>query len=735
MRLLCPALVGDVQALPEDFSTFPNSTRVRRAMEGIGLRGADFASGREAGRVRARAACLMAVWWLIAGAGCSMDRLIKLADLTSTETVTVRKTPQNPLEATLNLVSKQGPRPTPRVEQFLRRYDLGKAPDGDPHKTLGELQKIVAEEPDSENVYAYAELAYIFGKKADAKGDKELALDMYGASVAHSYLYLFDPKFDRLRNPYDPNFRRACDLYNNSLESALRIVKRTGKLAPGQVLTVKTSSHEFAVQVTSNGRWQDDEFDRIEFVSDYEVTGLTNRHHTYGLGVPLIAIRKKRPKEDRAERFYPPGLTFPVTAFLRVDAPASEGGAYRCELELRDPLQATDVQVGDRIAPLETDISTPLAYYLNDPLLRSNFLGSYGLLDANAGQEFKGLYMLEPYDPHKIPVVMVHGLWSSPVTWMEMFNDLRSVADVREHFQFWFFLYPTGQPFWISAAQMRQELTQARQIIDPNRQAAALDQMVLVGHSMGGLVSTMQTLESGEDFWRVVSDKPFTDLKVDDDTRRQLEATLFFQPNRSVTRVVTIATPHRGSDFANDYTRYLGRKLITLPKMLVQASQKVVSDNPDFFRDTRLLTMTTSIDSLSPESPIFPAMLQAKRAPWVRYHNVIGQISQDTFLGRLSGVGDGVVEVASARVPYAVSEISVPADHSNVHSHPLAVLEVERILREHLRDLRSTAATAPPFQAPVQAPGAWAGHTAPAWPPSFPADANRTPARFAAPGR
>jgi pimeloyl-ACP methyl ester carboxylesterase len=246
---------------------------------------------------------------------------------------------------------------------------------------------------------------------------------------------------------------------------------------------------------------------------------------------------------------------------------------------------------------------------------------------------------------------------------------------------------------------MRLELERVRQTLDPERRAAALDQMVLVGHSMGGLVSTMQTLEAGEDFWRILTDRPFSDLKADDATRRQLEATLFFHPNRSVARVVTIATPHHGSEFANDTTRYLGRKLITLPKMLVQTTQQVVKDNPDFFRDTRLLSMTTSIDSLAPDSPIFPAMQRAQRAPWVRYHNIIGQVSQESFLSRISGDSDGVVAVASARVPYSVSELSVPADHSHVHSHPLAVLEVERVLREHLRELR--AARVPPIATPA----------------------------------
>ena len=111
-----------------------------------------------------------------------------------------------------------------------------------------------------------------------------------------------------------------------------------------------------------------------------------------------------------------------------------------------------------------------------------------------------GLYMVQPYEPGKIPVLMVHGLWSSPMTWMEMFNDLRSQPEIRDHYQFWFYLYPTGQPFWLSAAQLRRDLAKVREVLDPTHQEPALDQMVLIGHSMGGLVSQLQTLQSGDDY-------------------------------------------------------------------------------------------------------------------------------------------------------------------------------------------------------------------------------------------
>jgi len=265
-----------------------------------------------------------------------------------------------------------------------------------------------------------------------------------------------------------------------------------------------------------------------------------------------------------------------------------------------------------------------------------------------------------------------------------MFNDLRAFPEIRSRCQFWFFLYPTGQPFWVSAAQLRDTLAEVRQTLDPQLRNPNLDQMVLVGHSMGGLVSKLQTLESGDDFWRVVADKPIEELKASPEDTAKLAKCFYFHPNPSVKRIVTIGTPHRGSTYANDYTRQLSRKLIALPEMMLELGTKLSLSNPGYFRNTDLLTMTTSIDSLAPDCPIFPPMLKAPRSTWTHYHNIVGVVPRKTFVGRVSEEGDGVVGFQSAHLEDAESEIVVQADHLVVHRHPLAILEVRRILLEHL---------------------------------------------------
>jgi hypothetical protein len=284
-----------------------------------------------------------------------------------------------------------------------------------------------------------------------------------------------------------------------------------------------------------------------------------------------------------------------------------------------------------------------------------------------------------------------------------MFNDLRANVDVRQNYQFWFYLYPTGQPFWISAAKMREDLARVRQDLDPQRRCAALDQMVLVGHSMGGLVSKLQTVASGDDYWSAVSNTPFTLVKASPQTRETLERTFFFGPNPAIRRVVTIGTPHRGSEFANKYTRFLGRSLIFLPEMLVSATKELYQDNPEIFRDPSFARNKTSLDSLAPQSPLLPVLLSGRRPPWVTYHNIVGVVGYDESPEAASEGSDGVVAFASAHLDDVASELIVDADHVNVHRHPLAVLEVRRILLEHLASQRR-------WQGPQPPPFRTAGH-------------------------
>ena len=146
------------------------------------------------------------------------------------------------------------------------------------------------------------------------------------------------------------------------------------------------------------------------------------------------------------------------------------------------------------------------------------------------------LMMVEPYQPGKIPVVFIHGLLSDPMTWVDTANELRAVSDLYRRFQFWGFRYPTGGALLESAADLREKLLLAREVCDPHHQDPALERMVLVGHSMGGLMSRLQVTYSLDILWRQAARQPLEAIRAEPNVRERLRRQFFFDPSPLVTR-------------------------------------------------------------------------------------------------------------------------------------------------------------------------------------------------------
>ncbi len=621
-----------------------------------------------------------------------------LSGCRSSDWVRVRQKPSTPLAAELSLFSWRGPQPTDRTRQLMRRYDLTKTYRKSPKKALDKLIQLADRSDNADHAFAVAELAFIAGERAHRLDRLSEALDLYGISVAHAHAYLLSGRYGARRNPFDPRFRLASDIYNGALESSMRIVQQRGQLKPGGTHLIVTDSQQYEVTVACRGSWDASEIGDLKFVSDYRVIGLKNHYRTYGLGVPMIGVYNPHSGRDPAEKLYAPGMSFPITAFLRV-LPGSfqnlqtHTGRHFCVLELHDPMVTDALLIEEQLVPLETDLSTPLAYSLNDPAFRNANLPTLNLLNPAKRRKVQGLYLLERYDPRKIPVLMVHGLWSNLVTWMEMFNDLRGMPEIRDNYQFWFYLYPTGQPLWLTADDLRNDLADAREAIDPTHSVPRLNQMVVVAHSMGGLIARMQTLQPPHPQWRMVLQRNHDRLNKQE--KESLRKALRLEPNPDIRRVITIATPHHGSHLSNRATQWLGRQLIRLPEPIERATLRIVRGPNDMLT---LPAGQTSIEGLSPESPLLQLINQAKPAAWVHFHNIIGRIDDGhRLIRKVSGDSDGVVTVESARLEYAESELIVPADHMHVHRHPRTILEVQRILLEHLEAVkRSTIERLPP---------------------------------------
>lgn len=603
---------------------------------------------------------------------------------------------------------------SPRTLQTLRQHDLERLYPDRLAETVAQLHGEALRDPHPDLLFALAEVNYLRGTRAEKKGHRE-ACSYYYLSAGYAYHYLFAdyPPTAAVPGPiqrvqavesgtsaeaFDPRFRLACDLYNAGLAKCIAAAQAHGQFDPrGHIYFPDPDGEKKPVllQVAHNGfAYAASEFGPLQLCSEYQVVGLANHHRTFGLGVPLIGTRAADAARP-AHRYYPAQGNFPVTAFFRFEGSLADLYEHRAgRLELLNPLAVQTVRVRDRAVPLESDLTTPLAYYLSQARLDS--LGVTGFLHPDALQAKTGLYTMEPYQPGKIPVVMVHGLLASPLTWAPMFNDLQADPTIRKRYQFWVYFYPTSNPYLFTAAQLRGELAEMRRTLDPDGRDPALGNMVLVGHSMGGLVSRLMTIDGGDDLWKLASGTPFDHLRLEPSSRSELRNTFYFERQPHVTRAVFLGTPHHGSRISPSLLGRFGARLARLPNTVRRITNDLLEDNPELADSLMGTQRLNSIDLLDPESPALQLIAHRPRPQHVRYHSVIGVTSRHTLLlERLLGGGycqpsDGVVPYTSARLDGVASELVVPADHYTVHHHPLAILEVRRILLEHLQEHEQT---------------------------------------------
>jgi pimeloyl-ACP methyl ester carboxylesterase len=290
-----------------------------------------------------------------------------------------------------------------------------------------------------------------------------------------------------------------------------------------------------------------------------------------------------------------------------------------------------------------------------------------------------GLSLVSPYSRGKIPVLFIHGLWATPGSWHRMISELEEDSAIRQRYQFWTFGYSTGDPIPYSAHLLRGNLGDVRQQIDPDKADASLDRMVIVGHSMGGLLSKMIATDAGDRLWRVISDRPFGELLGEKPDLELFRSGLFFAPRPEVRRLIYIATPHLGSRVDRGPIERIGTRLVRVPDPLHAAHHRLVTRNdPTFFREHFRKAIPTSIDELEWGSPMLTGLSELTPAPAVKVHSIIA-VRPAT---RASGRSDGLVRYESAHVAGVVSEKIVLTGHL-CQEHPDVIGEVRRILLEH----------------------------------------------------
>lgn len=433
---------------------------------------------------------------------------------------------------------------------------------------------------------------------------------------------------------------------------------------------VRMLRDEFDIQVVwdVDGPWRLEDFDRWLCADTRAWQGLRHRYRRRGAGAPLIVERTPALGIERP--LTPEAVTRAATAVLQ--PPPGDHGSPR--LLLLNPRTDDEVEVLPGIrAPLAADFTAPFAHLLAAAELHA--LENRSFFDADASGH-EGMFLLEDYDPERQPVVMVHGLWSSPLTWRDLTNDIFGDPSLHGRYQVWHYMYATGTPLLENARQLRAALIATRRQLDPELDdRASRDGPILVGHSMGGLLSRMVLSSSGDGIWGTLFESPFADVvdALDDEDRAFATELYFWEALPFVPRAIFIAAPHRGSGMSDAWIGRFGSALMAIPRRLRRLVDRI--------RDrTRVrVEVPTSVDELSMRHPVMTALGELQLREDLVYHSIMGDVSgsDDPTLWN-----DGVVPYGSSRLPHAASEKVIRgADHS-VHFDARASAEVRRILRE-----------------------------------------------------
>lgn len=470
-----------------------------------------------------------------------------------------------------------------------------------------------------------------------------------------------------VRNP-DATAARAA--YNFAVARAIGTIKRA-KLDPlTRPLRVPASGGGFVVTVRRDPRpqWNPSLYTFVP-ADEFDVKGkfVTDRTLKDGLGAPLVAIGRDKNKDMRAN-FALPRTFYGVTAVIRF-----EGG--RAVISFEDPLNTERIRFSGRSFPLAANFTVPLAVMLASANPKMHELPRLLLPERFA--ETARITRLQPYDPNKTVVLVIHGLMDTPATWTPMINALRGDEQIRKTCQFWIFSYPSGYPYPYSASILRRELDAIE------KKFPLKNPMIVIGHSMGGCIARLLITDTGDKVWMQIFKKKPEEVSLLPASRKLLTEASIFRHRPEIGRVIFISAPLRGSDIAKNPLGRIGSMFVRGPTALLGVGRDVFKITTFRGDELKLKRMPNSIDTLAPNNRFVKAINNVPITAGIPYHVICG----DRGMGgnkdhSIPVMSDGVVPYWSSHLPDAQSERIVPSDHG-AHQNPRAIEEVKRILRLH----------------------------------------------------
>jgi pimeloyl-ACP methyl ester carboxylesterase len=576
------------------------------------------------------------------------------------------------------------------TQNVLYRRDLFARFENDPEATLAALHtEVAADRGGRDDICALAELSFIY---AENTGKRHYFL----ASMVYAYAFLFPGEGHRLPDSFDPRLRLAADLYNRGITEGFKSQDGDVVELRGGTFTLPFGALDVEFDPTSL-RWGSRQLTDFVPVAELEVNGIITRYRWPGIGAPLAAGTVPLDPKQGFQDFVQPWAKVPVTALLLIDDPRRQlaTGRILASLKLDASSGPSSVTIDDRAVPVEVESTAALAYTLAEaPVWQQElkgFLQGAGVID-----EKSRLAALSPYKPGRMPVVLVHGTGSSAGRWAEMVNEIDNDPRISEHFQFWLFSYNTGNPVLYSAMLLRESLSAALERLDPKHQDPALRRMVVIGHSQGGLLAKLTSIESDTRFWDHISKTPLEKLALTEASRDLLRRMSFVRPLPFVRRLVFIATPQRGSYFAGSRASHWVARFITAPLDIVHGVNDLVLHNKEALAFTAMGVIPTAVHNMTPGTRFIRTLAALPVASGVAAHSIIA-VEGD---GPVESGNDGIVEYSSAHLDDVDSELVVRSGHS-CQANPHTINEVRRILFLHLT-AESRREVAGSWEAPAQ---------------------------------
>jgi len=547
-----------------------------------------------------------------------------------------------------------------------------------PQDAFSRLERDASSHPlDPHHLLALAESAGEIARKAPA--DSTEALLWSRDAAVYALFCLAELKEEESATA---TWCAAQNVYNDAVAYCLRLTQTSAK-SNHSMWPARLASAGI-VLAANVPLWTAMGFDTLQPTDEWSIGGPGPFGRRPGLGVPVIARRRFKDAESALWKPFGPGdAEFAATAVIKPHGPLATWRDQPVELLLHDPVQEDGFKFLGKQLPLAIDLTTPLIHRLNQSQMRNHEF--HGVVDADIYVARAGAYALDPYQPGKIPVVLVEGLWSSPAAWIPMLDSLRGDPLLRASYQFWVVLYPSGYPLPVAALSLRRSLREIRQRFDPQGTDSALDQMVILGKSTGGQVARMLVQPSGEGLWNAVFARPLSEILAPPELRTELAALFFYEPEPYVRRVIFATTAHRGNKLAKHPGARLGVRLIRGEKPLRSTWDLLREANGEtVFQPSFQNRPPSSVDGIEAGNPLITAVDAQSIAPGIVYHSIIANIHAGSPLEKMS---DGLVSYSSAHIEGAASERIVTAGHPCEANRDF-IAEVRRILLIHLGETK-----------------------------------------------